>query len=184
MKKFPYLFTLLLLCTIGLVVTGQRNGSKNRSAAKQESREVREERRAKRQAEMEHTIDSIVLAHSFQFMPNTMQQEISGKMNMLSNPNFEVGIWDGSADIFLPYIKGFTPPYKHILLNYTISYMDNYVTEQTENGWLVSFESNLYSASNYTFVFEINSKLGSTTLTLKNPWYESVEYTGTISKFY
>lgn len=182
MKKITILITCLALCAALFVVVGSRN-STQRSQSRDEAREVREARRAKNQAEMEHTIDSIVLAKSFQFIPTTMQQVVAGRMNMLSNPNFEVGIWDSTIDIFLPYIKGIAPPYQHTILNYTIP-MSNYVTEQTTNGWRVTFSSNLFSASTYTFVFEINSKLGSTNLYLKNPWFETVEYMGTITKFY
>lgn len=181
MKKTILILSLLMFCTIAISVVGKRQAT---TSPKDEPREVREQRREARQAATERAVDSLVKSHTFQFTPQSMQQVMSGGTQMLSNPNFEVGLWDNSADIFLPYIKGFTPPYRHVMLNYTITSLDNYVTEQTESGWVVSFVTNLYSASTYTFVFDINSRYGTSTLTIKNPWYESVQYTGTISKFY
>ncbi len=181
MKRVTLLISLLALCTVALSVVGKKQAS---STPKSEPREIREQRRAARQAATEKMIDSLVLAHAFQFRPQSMQQEISGRMQLLSNPNFEVGIWDGTADVFLPYIKGIAPPYRHVILNYTITILNNYTSEQTDNGWIVSFSTDLYSANTYTFVFEINARYGSTTLTIKNPWYESVQYLGSISKFY
>ncbi|MFI3247918.1 MAG: DUF4251 domain-containing protein [Rikenellaceae bacterium] len=181
MKKITLFLTLLLISAVGIAVIGKKNNSSNPS---QEPREIREQRRAARQAAMEKKIDSIVLAKAFQFMPNTMQQEPAGRMQMLSNANFEVGIWNGAADIFIPYIKGITPPYRHTIINYTIPSMENYITEQTDDGWRVSFSTNLFSASTYTFIFEINSKFGTTTLNVKNQWYNTVQYLGTITQYY
>lgn len=181
MKKITLFLSLLLIGAVAFTVIGRKSSTPKPS---QEPREIREQRRAARQAAMEKMIDSIVLAKAFQFMPNTMQQDPAGSMQMLSNANFEVGIWNGSADIFLPYIKGMVPPYRHSILNYTISDLQNYTTEQTDNGWRVSFNSGLYSASTYTFIFEINSKFGTTNLSLKNQWYNTVQYTGTIMQYY
>ena len=49
---------------------------------------------------------------------------------------------------------------------------------------MVSFQSSLFSGSTYTFVFEIYSRTGGVTLTIKNPWYSDVQYSGTISQLY
>ncbi len=182
MKKSIFIITLLLLvAAVGYSVVG---GKKPRTTPQDEPREVREQRRAARQAATEKLIDSIVLERAFQFSPQSMQQEIAGNMHMLSNPNFELGIWRGTADIFLPYINGIVPPYHHVILNYTVSGMENYNTEKITSGWRVSFLSNLYSASQYTFILEINSSYGTATLNLKNQWYETVQYQGTISQYY
>lgn len=181
MKKITLFLTLLLICAVGFAVIGKKNSSLNPT---QEPREIREQRRAARQAAMEKKIDSIVLAKAFQFRPNTMQQDPAGRMQMLSNANFEVGIWNGTADIFLPYIKGVVPPYRHTIINYTVGGLNNYTTEQTDNGWRVSFDTSLFSASSYTFIFEINAKFGTTTLLLKNQWYNTVQYSGTITQYY
>ncbi len=182
MRKIIYLVALFLC--VGLAAYSVIGTRPTPTSPKSEKREVREQRRAARQAEYERLTDSIVLAHAFQFIPQTMQQEIAGPMRMLSNPNFEVGIYDDAADIFLPYIKGMAPPYHYTILNYTIPGMSDFVTEQTASGWRVSFTTSLYSASTYTFVFEINSKYGGATLNVKNTWNNTVQYTGSISRYY
>lgn len=180
-KKLLIFFAAIALCALGVMVTAQ---SKATLSAKQERREVREKRRADRQAAFEQMIDSIVLSHTFQFNPQTMQQQPAGSSKMLSNPNFNVGYWDGTIDVFIPYIKGYVPPYHTVILNYTLPSVENYVTEQTNDGWRVTFNSSLFSGSTYTFVLEISSRFGGATLTLKNPWYNDVQYYGTISKLY
>ncbi len=181
MKKLLIFVVLIMLGTIGYAVIGQ---SKKQPSPKEERREVREQRRAQRQAEFERTMDSIVLSRNFQFNPQTMQRQPAGSMKMLSNANFNLSVWDGSADIFLPYVKGYVPPYRYTILNYTVPSLQNYVTEQTDGGWTISFETSLFSASTYTFIFDVSSRFGGATLTIKNVWYDNVQYSGTISQVY
>ncbi len=181
MKKSLLFLSIIALCALGVTVIGQSN---NKLTAKQEKREVREKRRADRQAAYEKTIDSIVLSKTFQFNPQTMQQQPAGSSKMLSNPNFNVGYWDGTIDVFIPYIKGYVPPYHTVILNYTLPSVENYLTEQTDDGWRVSFTSSLFSGGTYTFILEISSRFGGATLTIKNPWYNAVQYYGSISQLY
>ncbi len=181
MKKRFLLVGIVALCALAIAVTGQ---SDNKLTAKQEKREVREKRRADKQAAYEKTIDSIVLSKTFQFNPQSMQQQPAGSMRMMSNPNFNVGYWNGTIDVFLPYIKGYVPPYHNVIINYTLPSVENYVTEQTDDGWRVTFDTSLFSASTFTFILEISSRFGGATLTIKNPWYNAVEYWGSISKLY
>ncbi|MFI3302506.1 MAG: DUF4251 domain-containing protein [Rikenellaceae bacterium] len=178
MKKILSII-LIMICVVSYGVISTR---KPPVSPKEESREQREQRRAARQAAFEKTNDSLVMSRNFQFTPTTMQQ-ITGQTKTLMNPNFEVGIWDGPVDVFLPYIKGYVPPYHYVTLNYTLPSVNKYIAEQTENGWRVSFETSLFSASTYTFIMEINSKWGGATLTIKNPWYNDVQYSGTISQY-
>lgn len=180
MKKTVILLTSLLLCALALTVIGQ----KKVLTPKEERREQREKRRADRIARFEHTIDSIVMARSFQFNPNSMQRQPAGPMRQIMNPEFSVGIWDGSADICIPYIKGYVPPYYVTIINYTVNSLEHYLTEQTAEGWMVSFQTSLYSGSDYTFTFEIYSRTGGATLTITNPWYSPVQYSGSISQVY
>ncbi len=181
MKKITLFLTLLLICAVGFSVIGRKNTT---SDPTQEPREIREQRRAARQAATEKRIDSIVLNKTFRFLPNTMQQEPAGRMQPLSNANFELDIWGGNtAEIFLPYIKGIVPPYHHTIINYTVPGIQNYVSEQTLNGWRVSFTTSLFSASTYTFILDINSKFGTTTLNLKNQWYNTVQYNGVVTQY-
>ena len=100
------------------------------------------------------------------------------------NPAFNVGVWDGTVDICLPYVKGYVPPYYTTIINYTVPNVQGYTTEQTHEGWMVTFSTSLFSASTYTFTFEIFSRTGGANLTITNPWYNPVEYSGTISQLY
>lgn len=159
-------------------------GQKKNLSPKEERREAREKRRAERIAEYEKFTDSLVLSHNFQFNPQTMQRQPAGPLRQIMNPHFNVGIWDTTVDICLPYIKGYVPPYYATIINYTIPNVSNFVTEQTHEGWLVSFTTSLFTGSDYTFTFEIYSRMGGATLTITNPWYNAVQYTGTISQLY
>lgn len=180
MKRSVIFITCLLLCAAAVTVIGQ----KKVLSPKEERREVREKRRAERIANFEKTMDSIVLSHNFQFNPQTMQQQPAGPMRQIMNPEFNVGVWDGTVDICLPYIKGYVPPYHVTVLNYTVGSLQGYTTEQTHEGWMVTFTTPLFSASDYTFTFEIFSRTGGATLTITNPWYNPVQYSGSITQLY
>lgn len=180
MKKVILIVTGALLCVTAWTVIGQ----KKVLSPKEERREVREKRRAERLAEFEKSTDSLVLSRNFQFNPQTMQRQPAGPLRQLLNPNFSVSIWDGTADICLPYVKGYVPPYYTTILNYTVGNLQGYTTEQTNEGWMVTFSTPLFSASNYTFTFEIFSRTGGANLTISNPWYSDVQYTGTLSQLY
>ena len=179
MKKSVIILSALLVCAAAATVIGQ----KKVLSPKEERREMREKRRAERIANFEKTMDSIVLSRNFQFNPQTMQQQPAGPMRQIMNPAFNVGIWDGTADICLPYIKGYVPPYHGTVLNYTVG-VQGYTTEQTHEGWMVTFSASLFSASDYTFTFEIFSRTGGATLTITNPWYNAVQYSGSITQLY
>lgn len=155
-----------------------------RAELRNERREARQQRRAQRIAEYTRYIDSLVLSRNFQFNPQTMQQQPAGPMQIISNPNFDLALWDTTVDICLPYIKGYTPPYYYTVLNYTIPDVADLVLEQTAHGWNISFNSSLYSASTYTFSLEIISANGGGTLTISSPWYNSVQYSGTLTALY
>ncbi len=181
MKKIILFLSFILLCAIGQAVMKQ---SADKVTAKQEKRAEREQRRAQKQAAYEKSIDSIILSRNYQFNPQSMQREPAGSMRLLSNPNFDVTMMNGTADIFLPYIKGYVPPYHNVIINYTVPSVDNYVAEQTDEGWMITFETSLYSASTYTFTIDVSSKFGGATLTIKNTWFNTVQYNGTISQLY
>ena len=180
MKRLFYALTAVLLLIAAASVIGQK---KNLSP-KEERREIREKRRAQRIADYERMMDSVILSRNFQFNPQTMQRQPAGPMRQIVNPSFNVGIWDGTADICLPYIKGYVPPYVVSIINYTVSDLKGYTTEQTNEGWMVTFSTSLFSAGTYTFTFEIFSRTGGANLTISNPWYNPVQYTGSISQLY
>ena len=180
MKKTVVFVIGVLLCAAAVTVIGQK---KNLSP-REERREIREKRRAERIAEYEKFMDSLILSRNFQFNPQSMQRQPAGPMRQIMNPAFNVGIWDGTVDICLPYIKGYVPPYHVTVINYTVPNITGYVTEQTHEGWMVTFSTSPFSASTYTFTFEIYSRTGGATLTITNSWYSPVQYSGTISALY
>ena len=180
MKKLILIAAGVLLCAGALSVIGQKTAL----SPKQERREAREKRRAERIAAYERMMDSIVLSRNFQFNPQSMQRQPAGPMRQIMNPSFNVAVWDGTVDICLPYIKGYVPPYYVTVLNYTVPSVEVYVTEQTHEGWMVTFSTSLFSASTYTFTFEIFSRTGGANLTITNPWYSPVQYSGTITQVY
>ncbi len=180
MKRLFYALTAVLLLIAAASVIGQK---KNLSP-KEERREIREKRRAQRIADYERMMDSVILSRNFQFNPQTMQRQPAGPMRQIMNPEFNVGIWGSTADICLPYIKGYVPPYFVTTINCTVPSLDGYTTEQTHEGWMVTFSTSLFTASTFTFTFEIYSRTGGATLTITNPWYSPVQYSGSISQLY
>ena len=183
--KRKILIATSILFAVGVCIIGYTRATTKTSSEKAQQREQRhierEQRRAQRQAEYEKYIDSIVLARNYQFSPQSMQQEPAGQMRLLNNPNFGLQVWGSEVDIFLPYIKGVTPPYYTVMFNYTMPSVQKYITEQTQEGWLVTFTSSLFSGSDYDFSLEIYPSSGSATLTISSPWYPDVQYIGGIS---
>lgn len=181
-RKILIIFSVLFAVAVSIIGFTRATSKNNSTKAQQrEQRHIeREKRRAERQAAYERYIDSIILARNYQFNPQSMQQEPAGQMRLLNNPNFELSVWGSEVDVFLPYIKGVTPPYYTVLLNYTMPSVKNYVTEKSQEGWLVTFSSSLYSGSDYDFSLEIYTASGSATLTISSPWYPDVQYVGGI----
>ena len=189
MKRLFFIIATILLattlCVVGYTQSTQKRASveaarEAKSEQREERHKQREERRAERLAAYERFVDSLVLSRNFKFLPQDMQQEPAGSMRLLNNPNFELSVWGSEVDVCLPYIKGVTPPYYYVILNYTLPSVARYVTEQTYDGWLVTFTSSLYSASDYHFSLSIYPSSGTATLTISSPWYPDVEYDGSI----
>ena len=184
------LFIVIAVLATALCVVGYTQSSKSVGATaatksikaeqREERHKQREARRAERLAEYERFVDSIVLARNFKFIPQNIQQEPAGSVRLLDNPNFELSVWGDEVDICLPYIKGVTPPYYYVMFNYTLPSVSRYVTEQTRDGWLVTFTTSLFSATDYQFSLAIYSSSGTATLTISSPWYPDVEYDGSI----
>ena len=116
-------------------------------------------------------------------------KKLGGKIDFVDAVRFEKGEGiekkqENFAEEIASMIKGYVPPYYTTVLNYTVSNLQGYTTEQTHEGWMVTFSTSLFSASNYTFTFEIFSRTGGANLTVTNPWYNAVQYSGTISQLY
>lgn len=183
MKRLLYTIACTLLCTFCGPYVEDVAAQTYESDLRRTTHEERAARRAERLAEYAKYIDSIVLSHNFEFNPQSVQLQPDGQMNLLSNANFTVTVWRGSLDICLPYYTGIVPPYRYVLLNTGSPRLSDYVTQQTEHGWTVSFKTTLYATYEYTFVFDIYSH-GGATLTITNTWYNPVQYMGTITQIY
>ena len=187
-RKLLIIFTLVLfgvMCAVAYTQSGKSanedGDSVNSKQVKREERHrQREERRAQRLAEYERYIDSLVLSRQFQFVPQDIEQQPAGSVRQLNNPNFQLAVWGSEVDVCLPYIKGVTPPYYYVILNYTLPSVSHYLTEQTHEGWVVSFDSSLYSVTDYHFSLNIYPSSGSATLTISTAWYPDVSYDGSI----
>lgn len=174
--------SLALLIFLGSWLRGEAidDTSAKNDAQRSAQQEARQQKRAERLAAYEKFIDSLVMAHSFRFVPQTMQQLPAGIMRTLQNPCYEVMVGNNDVDICIPFLKGYTPPYYPVIFNYVLPSVDNYVAEQTDSGWHISFKSSLFSATDYTFSFDINSHYGGAMLTISTPFYNSVQYNGNI----
>lgn len=183
MKRSMIIISLLVAMTIvGFVMSGeaQSDTAAQRRASHSEKQQARRERRAQRLAEYERHIDSLVESRNFRFAPQTMQQLPAGMMRNLTNPIYELTIMGPEVDVCLPFLKGYTPPYYPVVFNYILTSVRGYNAIKNSEGWHITFESTMYSTTDYTFTLEIYSKYGGATLTLSSPFYNSVQYTGNI----
>lgn len=183
MKRFSIIsLALLALLVVGVTISldAQGDAQASKNATRTAQQEARQQRRAERLANYEKYVDSLVLSHNYRFVPQTMQQLPAGMMRNLMNPEYEIIVWTHGADVCIPFLKGYTPPYYPVVFNYVVSNVTGYVAEQTNDGWHVTFSSTLFSSTDYTFTFEIYSRYGGATLTISSPFYNSVQYTGNL----
>lgn len=178
------ILTLLIIAIavagVNVAINAKEDAEAKRNAERTAQQEARQQRRAERLAEYEKFIDSLVLSRDFRFVPQTMQQLPAGVLRTIYNPSYEVAVWSGSVDVCMPFLKGYTPPYYPVVFNYVLPSVENYTTEQTSHGWIVSFSSNMFSANDYKFTFDISSHYGGAELTISSPFYNSVQYSGNI----
>lgn len=149
----------------------------NRNSA---AHQQRIEQRAARLAAYERQIDSIIMSRSYRFIPQTMQQLPAGMMRNLNSDMYEVTVMTDAVDVFIPFLKGYVPPYYPVVFNYVLPSVENYHAEKSNNGWQISFQTTLFSATDYTFLFEVSPHYGNVVLTISSPFYNSVQYTGNI----
>ncbi|MFR0773705.1 MAG: DUF4251 domain-containing protein [Alistipes finegoldii] len=132
MKKTVIIVLGLLLTATAVTVIGQKKILSPKRGTPRGARETP----CGTHRQLQKFMDSLVLSRNFQFNPSTMQRQPAGPMRQIMNPAFNVGVWDGTIDICLPYITGYVPPYYVTVLNYTVSDVQGYTTEQThEGGW-------------------------------------------------
>lgn len=185
---------LLVIAVVALsavtvwVIAQQEDSRQQRREQRQqmtaERRAERIKRREERTAAYIRHIDSIVLAHNFIFNPTSMQRQPAGPYHTLTNPSFEVAYRTDYIDVYIPFIKGVTPPYYPVVFNYILPSVSNYTTVQHEGGWTVTFSSWLYGGSNYIFTLDIYSASGSAVLTIESLADNTVVYSGYITQVY
>ena len=146
---------------------------------------MREKRRAERIANYEQFMDSLVQSRNFQFNPQSMQRQPAGPLRQIMNPRVQPRHL-GRHGRHLPalYKKGYVAPYYVTIINYTVSDLQGLHHRTDPGGVDGRLSTSLFSASTYTFTLEIFSRTGGANLTITNPWYNPVQYTGTISQFY
>jgi hypothetical protein len=180
-RTFIFTSAVIALFALGFAIATDAQETQSKSKeSRQAQHEARQQQRAQRLAEYREHLDSTILSHNYRFVPQTMQQLPAGIMRNLQNPCYEIIVWSEVVDVCMPYIKGYVPPYYPVVFNYVLPSVTGYVAEQTYDGWHVTFSSSLFSASEYTFSFEIYSRYGGATLTISSPFYNSVQYTGNI----
>ena len=129
-------------------------------------------------------MDSTILSHNYRFVPTMFNVEPAGSSNIITNPNIELAIYGDWADIHLPIYQGFTPPYRLVMFNTSITNLANFTTTQTDNGWSITFESWLYSSNDYTFTLDVYSKTGGATLSVSSTFYPTTSFWGSIVAVY
>lgn len=163
----------------------------HRSMAQNQKKELRDQQRAARIKEREikrqeyaRHMDSIVLSHNFIFSPTSFQMQPAGMSHTITNTMFDIIVSPDYTDIYIPYIKGIVPPYTMSVIDYVAPYTSDYVTEQGENVWTVSFKTSMFDGVDYTFKFTIYTISGSATLDLSSDLYNTVSYNGYITGRY
>ena len=175
---------LLLALTCSYAASAQTTPEETRKQEEMQRRQEREKEREARTAKFQQQMDSIILTHSYAFLPNQFQQQPAGMPHQIVNPNLRLDVYPDFTDVYLPYIKGITPPYQMTVLNYTISYVEGYSAVQNSQGWVITFKSNLFSVNNYTFTLTVYTATGEAILDLSSDIYNTVTYNGTIMGHY
>ena len=181
--KRTLIFTIAIVALLAAgfaIASDSLQGESNDKNSRQAQHEARQQQRAQRLAEYREHLDSTILSHNYRFVPQTMQQLPAGMMRNLQNPCYEIIVWSEAVDVCSPFLKGYTPPYYPVVFNYVLSSVQGYTVEQTDYGWHVTFQSTMFTATTFTFSFEIYSHYGGATLTISSPFYNSMQYTGNI----
>lgn len=164
--KYAYLLIAALLVSLTV-------------GAQETSRERRVQERETRNAAAMRQMDSIILSRNFRFTPNTMRIEPAGMLNNIYDLRYYIQMnGEQDVDFFFPIIRGVTPPYSIVLMNYISTDILNYRTVQGNDNWTVEFSSRLQDTEMYNFSFRIYPITGETVLTLTTSLNPAVTYTG------
>ena len=172
---------IIIAVALTLNVAAQEKTPEPLQKEQLESKQMeRVERREARRAAYVKYIDSLVLSGNFQFDPSQFQLMPAGMMHNIYNPVYELEIYPSYIDIYLPFFMGITPPYSLRVLNYVTYDKQKYTAVKTDNGWTVTFSSNLYSPRTYQFKLEVYVVSGQAVLYVTNDFAVSTVYYGSI----
>ncbi len=165
---------LILLVALICVTTGAwaQETHAQRHAERVEEREARE-------AAYKKYVDSLILSHDYEFLPQTLQMETAGPQITLRQTGlYYIDVYPDRIEIQIPTIKGYSFPYRLAPLKFDALYPQNYTAVQEENGWNIKFSANAFDGNTYTFDLFVNYAGGEVSLRLSTPSYNTVNYTG------
>lgn len=162
----------VIVCSFAAGMQGQ--------APRETRREVREKERAARQARFEWGMDSLIISHSFTFLPTTFTMQPLGRMQIISNPNFRIDVYPSFVDVCLPFIYGRIAPYIPAVIDQTVTRPEAMLYKQTRTGWDISFRSSLFKADTFRFRFTVNATTGEAILEVQSDANNTISYTGAI----
>ncbi|MDD3108958.1 MAG: DUF4251 domain-containing protein, partial [Alistipes sp.] len=168
-------------------VVAQSPSSPQSSASNPQIESVHQQRVQMRAARHQSEIlqmDSIVLSRYYKFTPSSFQQEPAGNMHNIYSITYSLSIYDNYMDVDLPYLVGSIPPYQLTIMNYITFDVRKYTAIQNENGWTITFLSDLYSANTYTFTLTLYSITREAVLNIASELYPTVTYYGSIDRIY
>ncbi|MCD8072771.1 MAG: DUF4251 domain-containing protein [Alistipes sp.] len=153
----------------------------------QESRHE-QRRREKEEKTREYCMfmDSLIRTHVYSFRPQSMQMQPAGRNQFINNPSFRMDVREEYIDVYLPFIRGFLPPYRTSTINYTLPYVPEYRAEQSADGqeWTITFSSNLFGSDTYHFKLTVTTCTGDAMLEISSSTNNTNTYNGYLSKLY
>lgn len=176
-------FYLILAVSLMAIPAGAQGQEMTREQLETRHAERVQERDVRHQTEIKY-MDSVVLSRNYKFIPTTFQQEPAGNMHTIYSIMYSLCMYSNYMDVDLPYIVGTIPPYRMSIMNYITFDVQKYTAIQTDNGWTISFNSNLYSENTYTFTFTIYSITREAILNIGSDLYPTVTYNGAIQAIY
>lgn len=126
-------------------------------------------------------MDPMQIAQNFRFTPNSMTIMPAGRRKNISSVRYEVIVSEGGwVRVHLPFIAGIVPPYRRTVQNFTLPSVQNHTIRQTNTGWIVTFESGMFTTNTSTFTFEYSASSGRATLDISSRLLPTVHYRGHI----
>lgn len=180
-----YLYLILAASLIAVSASAQTPEEVGMTREQMESRHAErvQERAARHESDLRY-MDSVVLSRNFQFTPDQFQQQPAGMMHSIYSILYYLSVRGDYVDIDMPYISGTVAPYRLTIMNYITFDVQNYTAVQDEDGWTISFSSNLYTTNKYTFTLKIYSVTREGVLDVSSQQYPTVTYYGTVSAIY